>query len=689
MTVRVGINGFGRIGRNFFRAVRGQQEHGLDIEIVGVNDLTDNATLAHLLKYDSILGRLDADVSSTNDAIVVGDTEIKAFAERDPAMLKWADLGVDVVVESTGFFTDATKARAHVDGGGAKKVIISAPASNEDITIVMGVNHELYDAEQHTVISNASCTTNCLGPMAKALNDGLGINKGLMTTIHAYTADQNLHDNIHKDPRRARAAALNIVPTSTGAAKAIGLVLPELKGKLDGYALRVPTPTGSLTDLSFEAGARDQRRGGQRDREGGRRRPDPALLDRPDRVLGHRHRPGVLHLRRAADQGHRQPGQGRRLVRQRVGLLQPPRGPDRPRRHDALKVSEYAGLGEVKGKKVLVRSDLNVPLDGHGDHRRRPDPGQRPDHQGTGRRRCPGGRDGAPRSPKGEPDPAYSLAPVAARLGELLGQDVAFATDTVGESAQATVAALEDGQVAVLENVRFNAGETSKDDAERGAFADQLAALADAFVSDGFGVVHRKQASVYDVAQRLPHAMGGLVAAEIDVLRRLTVDPERPYVVVLGGSKVSDKLGVIDNLLGKADKLLIGGGMVFTFLAAQGHEVGKSLLEEDQLDTCRDYLRRAREAGVDLLLPSDIVVDTEFPSGDRTPAPGVVPSSEIPADCLGLDIGPETAVAFASALSDARTVFWNGPMGVFEVDAFAAGTKAVADALTKVSAAGG
>jgi len=250
VTVRVGINGFGRIGRNFFRAVRAS---GLDIEIVGVNDLTDNATLAHLLKYDSILGRLDADVSSTSDAIVVGDTEIKAFAERDPAMLKWADLGVDVVVESTGFFTDATKARAHVDGGGAKKVIISAPASNEDITIVMGVNDGLYDPEQHTVISNASCTTNCLGPMAKALNDGLGINKGLMTTIHAYTADQNLHDNIHKDPRRARAAALNIVPTSTGAAKAIGLVLPELKGKLDGYALRVPTPTGSLTDLSFEA----------------------------------------------------------------------------------------------------------------------------------------------------------------------------------------------------------------------------------------------------------------------------------------------------------------------------------------------------------------------------------------------------------------------------------------------------
>ncbi|KAA1429250.1 phosphoglycerate kinase [Nocardioides antri] len=352
-------------------------------------------------------------------------------------------------------------------------------------------------------------------------------------------------------------------------------------------------------------------------------------------------------------------------------------------------MGEYAGLGEVSGKRVLVRSDLNVPLDGTtitDDGRIRASVPTIKALADAGARVVVTAHLGRP---KGEPDPAYSLAPVAARLGELLGQEVAFATDTVGSSAKETVAALADGQVAVLENVRFNAGETSKDDAERGAFADELASLADAFVSDGFGVVHRKQASVYDVAQRLPHAMGALVATEIDVLRRLTVDPERPYVVVLGGSKVSDKLGVIDNLLGKADKLLIGGGMVFTFLAAQGHEVGKSLLEEDQLDTCRDYLRRAHDAGVELLLPSDIVIDTEFPSGDRTPAPGVVPSSEIPADALGLDIGPDSAAHYAKALADARTVFWNGPMGVFEVDAFAAGTRAVAQALTTVSAVGG
>jgi len=341
-------------------------------------------------------------------------------------------------------------------------------------------------------------------------------------------------------------------------------------------------------------------------------------------------------------------------------------------------------LGDVQGKRVLVRSDLNVPLDGTtitDDGRIRASIPTIQALAGAGARVVVTAHLGRP---KGAPDPAYSLGPVAARLGELLGAPVAFATDTVGESAQGVVAGLADGDVAVLENVRFNAGETSKDETERGAFADQLAALADAFVSDGFGVVHRKQASVYDVAQRLPHAMGTLVGTEIDVLRRLTESPERPYVVVLGGSKVSDKLGVIDNLLGKADKLLIGGGMVFTFLKAQGHEVGRSLLEDDQLDVCREYLRRAEESGVEILLPSDIVVDSEFPTGATDPDPIVVPASNIPASTLGLDIGPDSAATFAAALADARTVFWNGPMGVFEVPAFAGGTRAVAEALTKV-----
>lgn len=341
-------------------------------------------------------------------------------------------------------------------------------------------------------------------------------------------------------------------------------------------------------------------------------------------------------------------------------------------------------LGDLRGKRVLVRSDLNVPLDGTtitDDGRIRASVPTITQLSDAGARVVVTAHLGRP---KGAPDPAYSLEPVAGRLSELLGRPVAFATDTVGASASETVAGLQDGDVALLENVRFNDGETSKDDEVRGAFADQLAQLADAFVSDGFGVVHRKQASVYDIALRLPSAMGGLVAAEVDVLRRLTEEPERPYVVVLGGSKVSDKLGVIDNLIDKADKLLIGGGMVFTFLKAQGHEVGKSLLEADQLDTCNRYLSEAADRGVEIVLPTDVVVDTAFPSGDREPQPSVVPASEIPADALGLDIGPESAAAFAAALADARTVFWNGPMGVFETDAFAGGTRAVAQALTEI-----
>jgi phosphoglycerate kinase len=341
-------------------------------------------------------------------------------------------------------------------------------------------------------------------------------------------------------------------------------------------------------------------------------------------------------------------------------------------------------LGDVRGKRVLVRSDLNVPLDGTtitDDGRVRASVPTIRALAEAGARVVVVAHLGRP---KGQPEARYSLAPVAERLGELLGSPVAFAHDTVGPSATETVAGLGDGDVALLENVRFNPGETSKDDDVRGAFADQLAGLADCFVSDGFGVVHRKQASVYDVALRLPSAMGGLVAKEIDVLRRLTVDPARPYVVVLGGSKVSDKLGVIDNLLGKADRLLIGGGMVFTFLKAQGHEVGQSLLEDDQLDICRSYLERAEESGVQIVLPTDIVVDTAFPSADREPQPRVVPAEQIPADSLGLDIGPDSARTFADAITDAKTVFWNGPMGVFETAAFAEGTRAVAQALTEV-----
>lgn len=337
-------------------------------------------------------------------------------------------------------------------------------------------------------------------------------------------------------------------------------------------------------------------------------------------------------------------------------------------------------LGELRGKRVLVRADLNVPLDGTTIT----DDGRIRAALPTLTRLVEAGARVAVIShlgrPKGAPEDKYSLRPVVGRLGELLGQDVAFATDTVGASAQEVVAGLADGQVAVLENLRFNAGETSKDEAERLAFAEQLAALGDAFVSDGFGVVHRKQASVYELATLLPSAAGELVLREVESLRKVTDSPERPFVVVLGGAKIADKLGVIDSLLGKADRILIGGGMAYTFQKAQGHEVGKSLLDESKLDVVREYMERAEKNGVELILPVDTVVAPEF-SADA-PAT-VVASDAIPADQEGMDIGPETAKLFGEKIADAATVFWNGPMGVFEFESFAKGTSSVADVLSK------
>jgi phosphoglycerate kinase len=335
-------------------------------------------------------------------------------------------------------------------------------------------------------------------------------------------------------------------------------------------------------------------------------------------------------------------------------------------------------LGDVHGKRVLVRSDLNVPIEDGvigDDGRIRASVPTITELAGKGARVIVCAHLGRP---KGKPQPEFSLQPVAVRLGELLGRDVRFASDTVGVSAQATVEALEDGEVALLENLRFNAGETSKDDAERGAFADELADLADLYVGDGFGAVHRRHASVYDVPRRLPHAAGGLVAAEVAVLKQLTEEPKRPYAVVLGGAKVSDKLGVIANLLGKVDRLLIGGGMAYTFLKAQGHEVGGSLLQEDQLDQVRGFIEEAAKRDVELVLPLDVLAATGFAADAEHEA---VAANAIPADREGLDIGPRTRELFASRLADAATVFWNGPMGVFEFDAFAGGTKAVAEAL--------
>ncbi|MEU1780437.1 phosphoglycerate kinase [Streptomyces abikoensis] len=339
--------------------------------------------------------------------------------------------------------------------------------------------------------------------------------------------------------------------------------------------------------------------------------------------------------------------------------------------------------GGIEGKRVFVRADLNVPLEGStitDDGRIRAVAPTIAKLAAAGAKVIVASHLGRP---KGAPDPEFSLAPAATRLGEILGKNVSFATDTVGDSAKATVAALANGEVTLLENLRFNAGETSKDDAERGAFADELASLADLYVGDGFGAVHRKHASVFDLPKRLPHAAGDLIATEVGVLKKLTAEVQRPYVVVLGGAKVSDKLGVIDNLLKKADRILIGGGMSYTFLAAKGHEVGISLLQEDQKGKCLEYLAEAEKRGVEFVLPVDVLVSADFPDlKTKAPAnPEVVATDAMPADKEGLDIGPKTRELYAAKLADAGTVFWNGPMGVFEHPDYANGTKAVAQAL--------
>ncbi|MDR0504706.1 MAG: phosphoglycerate kinase [Bifidobacteriaceae bacterium] len=335
-------------------------------------------------------------------------------------------------------------------------------------------------------------------------------------------------------------------------------------------------------------------------------------------------------------------------------------------------------LGNLAGQRVLVRCDLNVPLDGQtitDDGRIRASLPTIELLRAAGAKVVVMAHLGRP---KGVPEDRYSLAPVAVRLGELLGAPVAFAKDTVGVLAHQMVGSLANGSVGLLENLRFNPGETAKDDAERAAFAKLLAQLGDAYVSDGFGVVHRKQASVYDIAKLLPSAVGGLVLAEVEALRRATDNPQRPYVVILGGSKVSDKLGVIAHLLDKADRLLIGGGMTYTFLAAQGHQVGTSLLEEDQIAAVQQYLATAQQRGVEIVLPVDVLAASEFsPTADHQ----VVPTNAIPADRMGLDIGPATRQLFRSKILDARTVVWNGPMGVFEFAAFSGGTLAVAQAM--------
>ena len=511
---------------------------------------------------------------------------MRVLAERDPAKLPWGELGVDVVIESTGFFTDRASADMHL-AGGARKVLITAPATGEDITVVLGVNFDRYSPSEHHVISNASCTTNCLAPMAKVLHETIGIRHGLMTTIHAYTSDQRLQDMPHRDLRRARAAALNLVPTSTGAAKAVGLVLPELAGKLHGFSVRAPVPTGSLVDLTFEAA-----------RETSVEEVNDALRARADQgelkgILDYTEdpivssdvdqQPVLLDRRRRADRGDRRDArEDGQLVRQRVGILEPDRGPGWARvRH----LDDVA----VDGRRVLVRVDFNVPLEGSSitdDTRIR---AALPTIENLRRRGAKVILASHLGRPKGV-DRAFSLAPVAERLAELTGARVELAGDVVGPLAQEAAARLAPGEILLLENVRFEPGETTNDDELARAFA----ALADVYVNDAFGSAHRAHASTEGVAHHVgDRAAGLLLEREVGVLGSILADPARPLVAVLGGSKVTDKIGVTLRFLELADSVLIGGAMCFPFLSAQGHPVGASMCEQEGLEPARAALARA------------------------------------------------------------------------------------------------
>ena len=660
MAIRVGINGFGRIGRNFFRAAK---RAGADVDFVAVNDLGSLDTMAHLLKYDSVLGILPNEIKSVDGGISVDGDVLKVLSEREPEKLPWGDLGVDVVVESTGVFTSKEGAGRHLDGG-APFVIVSAPCSGADATFVVGVNEDTFDPANDKVVSNASCTTNCFVPMVKVLDDAFGLEQGLMTTVHAYTGDQALVDGPHGDLRRARAAAINIIPTSTGAARATGLVLEAMQGKLDGTSL--PRAGSDRLDHRLHRGAagravgrRDQRRLRGSGRQWTPRRR--ARLHRgADRLQRHRDLTGIVHARCRYDDGTGHAREGVRLVRQRVGLLQPARRPVAHRRggqrrmiHD---VPELEDLGEVSGKSVLVRADFNVPLDGGritDDFRIRSalptlrwlvDAGAKVtacSHLGR---------------PKGAPDPTYSLDPVRRRLGELI-----------------------DG-VELIDNLRFDPGEEANDD----AFVAGLVAGHELYVNDAFGASHRSHASIVGPPASLPSAAGRLLAKEIDVLLGLRARPRRPFVAIMGGAKVSDKLGVIEALLGLVDSIVVGGGMAYTFLAAKGHPVGSSLLEENMVDTCRRLLA----SGAVIHLPED---NTALGPGGKlfdSAAGGEVRQvgAGIPDGWMGVDIGPGTAAVFTDVVLDAGTVLWNGPMGVFEDERFMAGTRAVAEAIAETKA---
>ena len=678
---RIAINGFGRIGRCILRALRGTRH---PVEVVAINDLTDAATLAHLLKYDSVHGTFAGDVQSDGDRIIVDGKPIKVLSERDPSKLPWKENEVSIVAECTGLFRSGDKAKAHLDAG-AKKVVISAPGKDIDGTFAMGVNHETYDPSKHHIISNASCTTNCLAPVAKVLNDAFKIEHGLMTTIHAVTNDQRILDLPHSDMRRARAAFESMIPTTTGAAKAVGLVLPELKGKLNGFAIRVPTKNVSVVDLTATLGKEHQRS----KRSTGRSRPRPTARSRASWASRRRRwcRSTSTAIRTARPSTRPSPRSWKaawsrswpgtttsgdtRTAASTLWRTWPARRADkmvtrasRPR---------PSGSGDVHSCRLQRPPDVGARCRG-----RHADPGCPADDPLRDRAGGPGGAGVAPWPTEGQAQPRLLLGAGRRRIWpSLLGREVVFADDCVGDGVKKNIIDLRDGEVLLLENLRFQPGEEKNDE----EFARALADGIDAYVNDAFGAAHRAHASTTGMVRFVRDAAPGfLMQKELDHLGQVLNDPEKPFVAIVGGAKVSDKLGVLTSLVDRCQSLLIGGAMAYTLLQAQGAQVGNSRVETDALGSAEQILKAASARGVKLLLPEDHVTAETFDEG-ATPHEVTV----IQPGTMGLDIGPKTRATYAKVIAEAKTIFWNGPMGVFEWPNFAKGTMAVAEAVAGAS----
>ena len=631
-------------------------------------------TNALLFKHDSTYGAYPGTVEHTDDALIVDGREIKVFEEKDPAALPWGDLGVDIVLESTGKFR--TPPRRGPTSTRAPEGDHQRPAKGEDITIVLGVNEGDYDPAAHHIISNASCTTNCLAPAVKVVNDAVGIKRGLMNTIHSYTNDQRILDVAHKDPRRARAAGQNIIPTTTGAAKALALVIPELAGRFDGFSLRVPTPTVSVVDFTADIArptSVEELNDAFRAAAAGPMKGILGVSDEPLVSMDFKGDAAVLDHRRRVDHGHRRhAGQGHRLVRQRVGLQLPHRRPPEPRGGAPARsrlgpsVSRQTGDDmniqtirdvEVAGRRVFVRVDFNVPMAGgeiadnsrirrHAAH----------DPQPAGPRR--GGR---PREPSRPPEGAI-VDPGSACARSLSG----WASSSVVRSNSSTIASgsTPSGRSSAFGQAMCCSSRTFASIRRRRptspAFAAELASFGDVFVNDAFATAHRAHASTVGVAALLPAYCGLLMEREIDALSSLLTSPQRPFVAILGGAKVSDKFNVIGNLLTRVDVLVLGGGMANTFLLAGGAAIGASLAEPDRVAEAGRLLQLAYETRVRVVLPIDVRIG-------RTLTPGTevrtCRADDVPDGWHILDIGPETLGAIGTVIAEAQTVFWNGPSG--------------------------